>query len=61
MMSLKNTLLLVLLSVSHSLLGVEINGQLSQGSIVSGQVDPGTAVELMGRDIRVDELSLIHI
>jgi murein DD-endopeptidase MepM/ murein hydrolase activator NlpD len=55
MMSLKNILLFVLLSAPLSLFGVEINGQLSQGSIVSGQVDPGTTVEVMGRNIRVDE------
>ena len=55
MTSLKNTLFLALLLVPLSLFGVEINGQLSQGCIASGQVDPGTTVELMGRDIKVDE------
>ena len=55
MTSLKNTLFLALLSVPLSLFGVEINGQLSQGSVASGQVDPGITLELMGRDIKVDE------
>ncbi len=55
MINLKNILFIALLTVPPSLYGAVINGQLSQGSITSGQVDPGTTVKIMGRDIRVHE------
>ena len=58
MMSLKNILLFVLLSAPLSLFGVEINGQLSQGSIVSGYVNPNIKLKLMDRDIKVHKSGL---
>lgn len=50
--------ILLILLVSPSILALEIQGSLSQGSLVSGYVNPNTKLIFLGRDVRVHKSGL---
>ena len=54
----KYSFILLILLVTPSILALEIQGSLSQGSLVSGYVNPNTKLIFLGRDVRVHKSGL---
>jgi len=51
----RSIMALVVATLGHGVLALELTGALSQGSMLVGHVEPGSKVELMARQIRVKE------
>jgi hypothetical protein len=58
MINFKITILLILLIIAPDLFAVKLTDKLSQGSIVSGYVNPNIKLKLMDRDIKVHKSGL---
>ena len=56
--SFKYLIFIMVLNLAPNTYGLELEGVISQGSLVSGYVDPALKLEVMGKKVRVDSSGL---